>query len=113
MLKDIEKAESSGKDFKAVLFAINSPGGSPVCSSLMADRVLGFAKIRNLPFYTFAEDLAASGGYWLLCVGDKTFAHPSSVVGSIGVISMAWAGKGALDKNQIGRYRVDTSDQLI
>lgn len=90
--KDVEKAESSGKDFKAVLFTINSPGGSPVCSSLMGDRVRGFAKIRNLPIYTFAEDLAASGGYWLLCVGDKVFAHPSSVVGSIGVISMAWAG---------------------
>ena len=69
MLKAVAKAEQSTKDIKAVSFVINSPGGSPVYSSLMGERVKAFAKNRDLPLYTFAEDVAASGGYWLLCIG--------------------------------------------
>ena len=82
-------------------FVINSPGGSPVYSSLMGERIKAFAKNRDMPLYTFAEDIAASGGYWLLCIGTHTYAHPSSLVGSIGVISQAAAFQGVLEKNKI------------
>lgn len=68
-------------------FVINSPGGSPVYSSLMGERVASFAKNNGVPLYTFAEDVAASGGYWLLCIGDTVYAHETSLVGSIGVVS--------------------------
>ena len=92
---------------------INSPGGSPVYSGLIGDRIKSFAKNRDLPYYTFAEDLAASGGYWLLCTGDESYAHPTSLVGSIGVISQLGAFKGALDKNKIGINEISSSTELL
>ena len=112
-MKAVSKADKSKKEINAVAFVINSPGGSPVYSSLMGEHVKAFAKNRDIPFYTFAEDVAASGGYWLLCMGDEVYAHPGSVVGSIGVISVQMALKRALDKNKIGFNEVSSSDKLI
>lgn len=40
-----------------------------------------------MPLYTFAQDVAASGGYFLLCMGDKVYVDSSSLVGSVGVIA--------------------------
>mmetsp|Transcript_10755 Transcript_10755/g.13455 ORF Transcript_10755/g.13455 Transcript_10755/m.13455 type:complete len:93 (+) Transcript_10755:119-397(+) len=92
-MRSVQKAELSDRKIKAVAFVVNSPGGSPAYSSLMGDRICQFAKIRNVPFYTFAEDYAASGGYWLLCMGDEVYGHDASLIGSIGVISAASAYK--------------------
>ena len=90
LTRDIAKAQDTKRKIKAVCLVVNSPGGSAVQSSIMGAKVQVFAKRRQLPFYTFAEDVAASGGYWLLCSGvDGVFAHRASMVGSIGVISMA------------------------
>jgi len=44
-----------------------------------------------LPLYTFAQDVAASGGYFILCAGDQVYVDRSSLVGSIGVIGQ-WLG---------------------
>lgn len=74
-------------DLAAVALAINSPGGSPVQSALIGQRIRALAAEREVPVYAFAEDVAASGGYWLACAGDKIFADPASIVGSIGVVS--------------------------
>ena len=66
---------------------MNSPGGSPVQSALIANRIRDLAKEKEIPVYCFIEDLAASGGYWLSCAGDKIYAMESSIIGSIGVIT--------------------------
>ena len=79
----------------------------------MGERIKAFAKNRDMPLYTFAEDIAASGGYWLLCIGTHTYAHPSSLVGSIGVISQAAAFKGVLEKNKIQHNEVTSSENLL
>ena len=50
---------------KAVALSINSPGGSPVQSALIARRVRSLAREKELPVFAFIEDIAASGGYWL------------------------------------------------
>src|SRR5215475_6352313 len=50
---------------KAVALAINSPGGSPVQSALIGQRIRLLAREKNLPVIAFVEDVAASGGYWL------------------------------------------------
>ena len=42
----------------------------------------------------FCEDVAASGGYWLACAADEIYAHPTSLVGSIGVISQGFGLDG-------------------
>lgn len=81
----------------ACAIAINSPGGSPVQSELIHDMIRRLAQQTGIPVYTFAEDVAASGGYWLMCAGDKAYACETSLVGSIGVISATF---GAVDAAQ-------------
>jgi signal peptide peptidase SppA len=70
----------------AVALVINSPGGSPVQSSLIAARIRRLADEKSVPVHVFVEDVAASGGYWLACAGDDIWVDGSSIVGSIGVI---------------------------
>lgn len=70
----------------AVALVINSPGGSPVQSSLIAARIRRLADEKGVPVHVFVEDVAASGGYWLACAGDQIWVDDSSIVGSIGVI---------------------------
>jgi serine protease SohB len=87
----LEKAFRKGKP-KAVALEINSPGGSPVQSSLIGARIRRLRDELNVPVIAFVEDVAASGGYWLAAAADEIWADDNSVVGSIGVIS---AGFGA------------------
>jgi len=72
---------------KAVALAINSPGGAPVQSALIAARIRALADEKKLPVLAFCEDVAASGGYWLACAADEIVCDASSILGSIGVIS--------------------------
>lgn len=74
----------------AVALLVNSPGGSPVQSSLIAARIRRLADQKSVPVYAFVEDVAASGGYWLACAGDQIWVDDSSIVGSIGVISSSF-----------------------
>jgi len=90
------------KNLKAVALSVNSPGGSPVQSSLIFKRLRALAEERDVPILVFAEDAAASGGYWLACAGDEIYADENSVVGSIGVVS---AGFGFPEL--IARYGVE------
>lgn len=85
----IEKAFGRGKP-AAIALQINSPGGSPVQSSLIAARIRRLADEKNIPVIAFVEDVAASGGYWLAVAGDEIYADKSSIVGSIGVISASF-----------------------
>ena len=89
----IERAFSRGKP-AAVALAINSPGGSPVQSALIAARIRRLATENGVRVYAFCEDVAASGGYWLATAADEIYADDSSILGSIGVI---WAGFGFTD----------------
>ncbi len=93
---------------KAVALTINSPGGSPVQSALIAGRIRALAEEKNIPVVAFAEDVAASGGYWLACAADEIFAHESSIVGSIGVISAGFGFPALLERLGVER-RVHTA----
>ena len=84
--KQIERA-FSGKKIAGVALIINSPGGSPVQSALISERIIELSSKNNIPVFAFVEDVAASGGYWLACSADEIFVMPASIVGSIGVIS--------------------------
>jgi len=82
------------KKVKVVALSINSPGGSPVQSELIYNYIRELAYEKKIPVFTFAQDVAASGGYWLLLAGDEIYAHNSSIIGSIGVI---FSGFGFVD----------------
>jgi serine protease SohB len=55
---------------KALAIVVNSPGGLPVQSDIICAKIKSFAHQHHLPLYTFAEDVAASGGYFVLCIGN-------------------------------------------
>ncbi|HEX4251740.1 MAG TPA: S49 family peptidase [Pseudonocardia sp.] len=101
----------------AVALVINSPGGAPTQSALIADRIRGLAEQHGtggssngngaaktpVPVLAFCEDVAASGGYWLACAADEIYAHPTSLVGSIGVVSQSFGLAGLLERVGVER----------
>jgi signal peptide peptidase SppA len=103
----LERSFSLG-GLEAVALAINSPGGSPVQSALIAKRIRDLAAEKKVPVFAFAEDVAASGGYWLATAGDEIYADESSIVGSIGVISAGFGFQDLLQRVGIER-RVHTA----
>jgi len=88
---------------RAVALSINSPGGSPVQSALIAARVRALASDKKLPVVAFIEDVGASGGYWLALAADEIFAAATSIVGSIGVVHASFGLHGAIERLGIER----------
>lgn len=110
----IEKAFTRGKP-QAVVLEVNSPGGSPVQSSLIGARIRRLANEKEVPVIAFVEDVAASGGYWLAVAADEIYADDSSVVGSIGVISASFGAHELLAKQGIERrvYTAGKSKSML
>jgi signal peptide peptidase SppA len=100
--EQIEEAFNMTK-LSAVCLIINSPGGSPVQSELISQRIINLSIQKNVPVYSFVEDVAASGGYWLACAGEEIYASKSSILGSIGVISSGFGFHEAIGKLGIER----------
>ncbi len=82
----LEKAFAN-KEAPVVAISLNSPGGSPVQSRLIFQRIRALAEEKQKKVLIFVEDVAASGGYMIALAGDEIFADPTSIVGSIGVVS--------------------------
>lgn len=87
----------------AVFLAINSPGGSPVQSALIANRIRQLAEEKKKPVIAVCEDAAASGGYWIACAADEIVADPGSILGSIGVISAGFGFHEAIARIGVER----------
>ena len=95
--------EAFCKKSKAVAIVVNSPGGSPVQSTLIYKRIKELSAKEGIPAFTFAEDVAASGGYLLMCAGEELFADRSSIIGSIGVITSGFGFPHLLEKIGVER----------
>lgn len=91
------------KHADAVALVINSPGGSPVQSALIAKRIRQLAAEHDKKVFAFCEDVAASGGYWLACAADEIVVDDNSIVGSIGVISSSLGFVEAIRKIGVER----------
>nr|WP_307437163.1 S49 family peptidase [Labrys monachus] len=96
------------KGASAVALVINSPGGSPAQSHLIMRRIRALAEEKKLPVFAFVEDVAASGGYMIACAADEIIADPTSIIGSIGVVSASFGFDRLIDKLGIER-RVHTA----
>ncbi|MBD8664023.1 S49 family peptidase [Rhizobium sp. CFBP 8752] len=105
----LEKAFAK-KDAPVVAISINSPGGSPVQSRLIYQRIRALAEEKNKKVLIFVEDVAASGGYMIALAGDEIFADPTSIVGSIGVVSGGFGFPEMLKKIGVER-RVYTAGE--
>jgi signal peptide peptidase SppA len=105
----LEKAFSK-KDAPVVAISINSPGGSPVQSRLIYQRIRALAEEKNKRVLVFVEDVAASGGYMIALAGDEILVDPTSIVGSIGVVSGGFGFPEMLKKIGVER-RVYTAGE--
>ncbi len=101
------------KDLAAVVLAINSPGGSPVQSALIAKRIRDLAEEKKLPVIAFCEDVAASGGYYLACAADEIFADESSILGSIGVVYSSFGLHSFIERHGIERRLHTAGDRKV
>lgn len=99
------------KGLKAVALDINSPGGSPVQSSLIYQYIRSLSKKKKVPIISFVQDVAASGGYWLACTGDEIFVDSNSIIGSIGVISGGFGFKELINKVGVERRLYTSGNQ--
>lgn len=102
-LRDSIRDAFSVSNLKAVALIINSPGGSPVQSALIHSQIRELAAEHEVPVLAFAEDVCASGGYWLACAGDEIFAHRASIVGSIGVVASGFGLDQFIERHGISR----------
>ena len=103
----LEKAFAD-KRAPAVAIAVNSPGGSAVQSRLIFKRIRSLAEEKDKKVLVFVEDVAASGGYMIAVAGDEIFVDPSSIVGSIGVVSASFGFQEMIRKMGVER-RVHTA----
>ncbi|WP_132029853.1 S49 family peptidase [Aquabacter spiritensis] len=100
--KPLEKAFAL-KSAPAVALIVNSPGGSPVQSHLIYKRIRALAAETDKHVFAFVEDVAASGGYMVACAADEIVCDPSSIVGSIGVVSAGFGFEKLIDRIGIER----------
>ncbi len=99
------------KRVQAVALVLNSPGGSPAQSSLIAARIRQLAAEHKVPVIAFVEDMAASGGYWLACAADEIIADPCAILGSIGVITDGFGLHQAIEKIGVERRVYTAGDK--
>ena len=86
---------------KALVVRIDSPGGSVLASDRIRRAILD-AKARGLPVVISMGSMAASGGYWIATAGERIFAEPGTITGSIGVFGIVPSFEGTLRKLGIG-----------
>jgi len=101
------------KNAAAVAIIVNSPGGSPVQSRLIYQRIRALAEEKDKDVLVFVEDVAASGGYMIAVAGDEIIADPSSIVGSIGVVAATFGFVGLLEKLGVERRVYTAGDKKV
>lgn len=109
ILKTGMEAAYRNPQAKAIVIRANSPGGSPVVSNTAFEEIRRLKKQHpKIPVYVVAEDMCASGCYYIAAAADKIYADPSSIVGSIGVVGSSFDVTGLMEKAGIKR-RVKTA----
>ena len=104
MLRTGMEAVYNNPNANAIIIRANSPGGSPVVSNIAFNEIRRMkSEHKDIPVYVVAEDMCASGCYYIAAAADKIYADPSSVVGSIGVIGGGFDATGLMDKIGIKR----------
>lgn len=93
---------------KAVVLDVDSPGGSAFASDQILQAELALEQTGK-PFVVSMAGVAASGGYWISMAGDRIFASPSTITGSIGIFGMFPTFQRTMDWAGIHRDGVETS----
>jgi protease-4 len=88
------------EDVKALVLRVNSPGGSATASEVIS-REIELIQAEDIPVIISMGNLAASGGYWISTTGDKIFAEPNTITGSIGVFGLLFNVQEIANENGI------------
>ncbi len=94
---------------KAILFRIDSPGGTPEASETIR-RAMTHAQKKGKPVFVSMGDVAASGGYWIAMNADHIVAEPSTITGSIGVLAGKFSVGDLLQKIGVTMSTIKTSE---
>ena len=86
---DLEVARKR-KAVKAILLEINSPGGEVTASDIVYQQLKKVQKETEKPVVAIIGTMGASGAYYVACAAKKILAHPTSIIGSIGVLMQAF-----------------------
>jgi len=105
--RQIRKAHEDEKT-KAIVFRVNSPGGSIIASEIIRDELLQ-AKNKGKKVVVSMGDYAASGGVYISTPADYIFAHPTTITGSIGVAIAFLTTEDSLEYIGISKDGVQTS----
>ena len=105
--RQIRKAHEDDKT-KAIVFRVNSPGGSIIASEIIRDELLQ-AKNKGKKVVVSMGDYAASGGVYISTPADYIFAHPTTITGSIGVAIAFLTTEDSLEYIGISKDGVQTS----
>ena len=97
-IREILKKTEKDKKIKGILLRINSPGGTVTSSDIIYHEIKSFKERYNVKVYVSVVDVAASGGYYIAMAGDSIMAHPTSLVGSIGVLALKINLEGLMGK---------------
>ena len=106
----LEKAKKD-KKIQALLIKINSPGGTVTASDIIFHLLKDYKENNKVKVYVQVMDLAASGGYYVALAGDEIIAHPTSLVGSIGVIALKVNLKDLMTKIGVNWEIVKSGDK--
>ena len=99
----VERAFASAKKGGVVILDIDSPGGSPVQSELIAGLVRRQAVQKTVRVHAVIGETGASGGYWLACAADEIHSSAMSIVGSIGVVGGGFGFDHLLSRHGVDR----------
>ena len=86
--------------YKAVVFSVNSPGGSPVASNEISNSIEELKK-NNISVYSYVYDIAASGAYWVIAPSSKIYSNELSLIGSFGVTSAGFGFENFIEEYNI------------
>ena len=97
VVAQLKKAERD-KRIRAVLFKINSPGGTIIASDILYHEISSYQAKTGAKIIVSMMDVAASGAYYMSLPADLIMAHPTTITGSIGVIFLRPKVGGLMDK---------------
>ncbi len=97
VMMQLKKAEKD-KQIVAVLLKVNSPGGGVTVSQILHHELMAFKERSGKKLFVQMMSVAASGGVYISMAADHIQAHPATITGSVGVISMSADLSGTMDK---------------
>jgi protease-4 len=108
-VQELDQA-ASDDSIKAIVLRVNSPGGTVTTSDTMYDALLRFKQKTHKPVVASAQEVVASGAYYVSCGADKIVVNPTSIVGSIGVIFETFDVVGTMDKLGVQSYAIKSAE---